>query len=52
MTEDYVQTKIRLGTSNHSWLKARAAKNRRSITSEVNVLIEKMRKEKNSNHQI
>ena len=35
-----IQYKLRLNLDRHTWLKTRAAKNRRSINSELNMMLD------------
>lgn len=44
MSHQYAQVKFRVVPANHEWLKEQAKKNRRSLTAELNFLLDEKRK--------
>lgn len=44
MATQYAQVKFRVVPANHEWLKEQAKKNRRSLTAELNFLLDEKRK--------
>lgn len=44
METQYAQVKFRVVPANHEWLKEQAKKNRRSLTAELNFLLDEKRK--------
>jgi hypothetical protein len=43
MSHQYAQVKFRVVPANHEWLKEQAKKNRRSLTAELNFLLDEKR---------
>lgn len=43
MATQYAQVKFRVVPANHEWLKEQAKKNRRSLTAELNFLLDEKR---------
>lgn len=44
MATQYAQVKFRVVPANHEWLKEQAKKNRRSLTAELNFILDEKRK--------